>query len=283
MGRSSLLPLQFPLFRVKSLAEIIVSSPNEAIMIKHPLQNNLGHAMMDLLGALSLLMLLGCALPYSPQDLPLPTRAVTGVLSHPALRIPAFLAGLTLLLSGLWLAELIIAIPGFVIGAVIGASIGSAANDGQFGILSFLLAIVAGAVFARLVLALFYLGVFFSGFVIGFVAGVALGTVLFHSQEAATTIGIVLGIMAGIVAAVLWQYLKIVISSGVGAILIGAALGITDKPALLILIWLGGIAAQSVLLKVFGPPKKNAGPGGGASPASTTGSPPASGPASSVR
>jgi hypothetical protein len=247
-------------------------------MNKLALRQNLATVMMYTLGVLSLLLLMSCALPYSPRELSPPANAVTDVLNNPTLRIPIFLAGLALLLAGLWLAEFIIAVPGFVIGAVIGAGIGTASNDGQFGILSVLLAIVAGAVGAWLALALFYLGVFLSGFAIGFVVGGSIGAAIFHSKDATTTIGIILGIFAGIMAVALWKFLQIVISSGVGAALIGVALGINDKPVLLILIWLIGIASQSGLLKVIGPPKKTAGPGGSAGPRPTAGPLPPSDP-----
>jgi hypothetical protein len=90
------------------------------------------------------------------------------------------------------------------------------------------------------------------------VLGGSVGSAIFHSKDATTTIGIILGICAGILAVVLWKFLQIVVSSGVGAALIGLSLGFTDKPVLLILIWLFGIAVQSGMLKVFGPPKRTA-------------------------
>lgn len=217
---------------------------------------NLSSVARVTLCSLSVLLLVSCALPYTPGEFSSPAQAITDVLNNPALRIPILLAGLALLLAGLWLAELIIALPGFVIGAVIGAGIGTAANNGHFGILSILLAVVVGAVGAWLALALFILGVFFSGFAIGFVIGGSIGTTLFHSKDAVTTIGVILGVLAGVVSVALWKFLQIVISSGVGAALIGVSLGITDKPLLLVLIWVVGIAIQSGFLRVFGPPKR---------------------------
>ena len=174
-------------------------------MHKPILRQNLSKVTMYFLCALSLLLLMSCALPYSPSGLSSPAQAVTDVLHNPVLRIPIFLAGLALLLAGLWLAEYIIAVPGFVLGAIIGANIGSTANNGQFGILSILLAIVAGALGAWLALALFYLGVFFSGFTIGFVVGRSISAAIFNGQDAAITIGIVLGICAGILTIALWN------------------------------------------------------------------------------
>lgn len=220
------------------------------------LRQNFANVMMYLLGAFSVLLLVSCALPYSSYGFSSSTQAINDVLNNPALRIPILIAGLALLLAGLWLVELIIALPGFVIGAIAGASIGTAANDGHFGILSILLAIVAGALGAWLALALFYLGVFLSGFAIGFIMGGSIGGALFHSKEATTIVGIVLGIFAGILAVALWQVLQVVISAGVGAALIGTALGFSDKPIYLILIWLLGIAVQSGLFKLIGPPKR---------------------------
>ena len=212
---------------------------------------------MYFLCALSLLLLMSCALPYSPSGLSSPAQAVTDVLHNPVLRIPIFLAGLALLLAGLWLAEYIIAVPGFVLGAIIGANLGSTANDGQFGILSILLAIVAGALGAWLALALFYLGVFFSGFAIGFVVGRSISAAIFNGQDAAITIGIVLGIFAGFLAIALWKHLQVVISAGVGAVLIGETQGFSNKPELLILFWVVGIVFQLALIILFGPPKKS--------------------------
>lgn len=230
-------------------------------MKNHALRQKLSNAILYLLGALSVLILISCALPYSsysPYDLSTPIQTVTDVLNNPALRIPIFLAGLALLLAGLWLAELIIALPGFVVGAIVGASIGTSANHGQFGILSILLAILAGVLGAWLSVALFYLGVFISGFAIGFVVGGSIGNAIIHNKDAMTTIGIILGIFAGILAVALWKFLEIVVSSGVGAALIGVSVGITNKPVLLVLVWLFGIAVQSGLLKVIGPPKRTA-------------------------
>lgn len=230
-------------------------------MKNQPLCQNLSNAILYILAALSVLLLVSCALPYSsysPYELSAPAQAVTDVLNNPALRIPIFLAGLALLLAGLWLVELIIALPGFVIGAIIGAGIGTSASNGHFGILSVLLAIVVGALGAWLALALFALGVFLSGFAIGFVVGGSIGNAIFHNQDAMTTIGIILGIFAGILAVALWKFLEIVVSSGVGAALIGVSVGITNKPVLLVLVWLFGIAVQSGLLKVIGPPKRTA-------------------------
>lgn len=223
------------------------------------LRQKLSNAFLYLLGALSVLLLMSCALPYtsaSRYNFSPPMQAVTDVLKNPALRIPVFLAGLALLLAGLWLAELIIALPGFVIGAILGASLGTSVNHGQFGILSILFAILAGIIGAWLALALFALGMFISGFAIGFVVGGSIGSTIFHNKDATTTIGVILGIFTGILAVVLGKFLETVISSGVGAALIGVSLGITDKPVLLILIWLFGIAIQSVFRKVFGPPKR---------------------------
>jgi hypothetical protein len=218
-------------------------------------QNNLNE-MMYALGALSLL-LMSCALPYSPRELSSPLNTVTDVLNNPTLRIPLFLAGLALLLAGLWLAEYIIAVPGFVLGALIGANIGSATNNGQFGILSILLAIVAGALGAWLALAVFYLGVFFSGFTIGFVVGRSISTAIFTGQDTAITIGIVLGICAGILTIALWNHLQVVISAGVGAALIGETQGFSNRPELLLLFWVIGIVFQLALIILFGPPKKS--------------------------
>jgi hypothetical protein len=224
---------------------------------KPVLRQNYVNVMMYALGALSLLLLMSCALPYSPRELSSPANAVTEVLNNPALRIPLFLAGLALLLAGLWLAEYIIAVPGFVFGAIIGANIGSIANDGQFGILSILLAIVAGALGAWLALAVFYLGVFFSGFAVGFVVGRSISTAIFKGQDTAITIGIVLGIFAGILAIALWNHLQIVISAGVGAALISETQGFSNRPELLILFWVVGIIFQFALIILFGPPKKS--------------------------
>jgi len=173
---------------------------------------------------------------------------------------------LALLLAGLWLAEYIIAVPGFVLGAIIGANIGSAANDGQFGILSILLAIVAGALGAWLALAMFYLGVFFSGFSIGFVVGRSISTAIFNSQDTAITIGIVLGIFAGVLAIALWNNLQVVISAGVVAALVGETQGFSNRPELLILFWVIGIVTQLALLRLFGRPKKSVGSGDAHSP-----------------
>ena len=214
---------------------------------------------MYFLCALSLLLLMSCALPYSPSGLSSSAQAVTDVLHNPALRIPIFLAGLALLLAGLWLAEYIIAVPGFVIGAIIGANIGITANDGQFGFLSILLAIVAGVFGAWMALALFYLGVFFSGFAIGFVVGRSISAAIYNGQDAAITIGIVLGIFAGILAIALWRHLQIIISAGIGAVLIGETQGFSNRPELLILFWVVGIVFQVALLILFGPPKKSVG------------------------
>lgn len=223
------------------------------------LRQKFSNAVLVLLAALSVLLLISCALPYasaSPYDFSSPMQAVTNVLNNPALRIPIFLAGLALLLAGLWLAELIIALPGFVIGGILGASLGTSVNHGQFGILSILFAIAAGAIGAWLALALFSLGIFISGFAIGFVLGGSIGSSVFHNKDAMTTIGVIIGIFAGILAVALWKFLEIVVSSGVGAVLIGVSLGFTNKPVLLIVIWLFGIAVQSGMQRVFGPPKR---------------------------
>jgi hypothetical protein len=245
-------------------------------MKNHALRQNPSTVVLYVLSAISLLLLMSCVLPYSPSvsGVSSPMDAITEILNNPALRIPVLLAGLALLLAGLWLAELIIALPGFVIGAVVGAGIGTAASDGHFGILSILLAILGGALGAWLALALFFLGVFISGFAIGFVVGGSIGNAVFPSQGATTTVGIILGILAGILAVALWQFLQIVISSGVGTALIGVSLGISDQPVWLILIWLFGIVVQSGLLKIIGPPKRTARPIGATEPRPPSGTPP---------
>jgi hypothetical protein len=217
-------------------------------------------AMKYVLGALTLILLVSCALPYAPAGFSASTGAVTDILKNPTLRIPIFLAGLALLLAGVWLAEYVIALPGFVIGAVLGASIGTAAHGGNFGILSVLLALVAGIFGAWLAMALFFLGVFFSGFVTGFILGGSIGTAISLSRETSTIIGIVFGLFAGILAAAYWQFLQMIISAGVGAVLISTTLGIDNKPILMVIIWAFGIAWQWVMLKVIGPLKKDVGP-----------------------
>jgi hypothetical protein len=225
------------------------------------LPQNHARASIYILGALSLLLLVSCALPYSPGGLSSSAQAVTDVLHNPALRIPIFLAGLALLLAGLWLAEYIIAVPGFVIGATLGANIGSMANDGKFGLLSILLAILAGLLGAWLALAVFYLGVFFSGFAIGFVVGGSIGGAIINNQNTTTIIGIILGIIAGILSIALWENLRVFISAGVGAVLIGETQGFSNRPELLVLIWVVGIVFQYALLILIGPPKKSGGSG----------------------
>jgi hypothetical protein len=58
------------------------------------LRQNFANASMYFLGALSLMLLMSCAHPYSPAGLSSPVQAITDVLNNPALAItgkPVFL------------------------------------------------------------------------------------------------------------------------------------------------------------------------------------------------
>jgi hypothetical protein len=108
--------------------------------------------------------------------------------------------------------------------------------------------------------------VFFSGFAIGFVVSRSISAAIFNGQDVAITIGIVLGIFAGILAIALWKKLQVVISAGVGAVLMGETQGFSNRPELLILFWVVGIVFQLALIILFGPPKKSVSPTNALSP-----------------
>lgn len=196
-----------------------------------------------------ILVLAGC----TPRDLPEPLRDLPDLLDNPAVRVPLILAGLALLLAGYWLVKFMIALPGFIIGALVGAAIGTALQGGEFGFLSIVGGLLVGGIGAGLALLLFYVGIFLSGFGLGLFIGSALGAGVLHNNDVARVLGIILGIILGIVAVVLWKFVQIVLTAGMGTALLGTALGWMDKPFLLLLIWLVGIAVQYGLFKVVGP------------------------------
>jgi hypothetical protein len=84
---------------------------------------------------------------------------------------------------------------------------------------------------------------------------------MLNSQNATIPIGIILGFFAGILSIALWENLRVVISAGVGAVLIGETQGFNNRPELLVLIWVVGIVFQYALLRLIGPPKKPSGSG----------------------
>lgn len=163
------------------------------------------------------------------------------------LRVLYIVAGALLLILGWRLADYIIGLAGFVIGAGIGMSLVPPGNDALT-----LIALVAGGLLgAVLAMALQYVAIFLVGAYVGAVLTAQLWAAI--SVTPLPTLALIIGAAIGglVLLALSFQFL-VIVSAAIGALLIGMALGLP-------LLWTAvlfvvGIIVQVALARFSGTP-----------------------------
>jgi large subunit ribosomal protein L7/L12 len=142
--------------------------------------------------------------------------------------------GFVLLFLGYKLYQIILAIPGFLIGGAVGiALVGGVSN-----ILEFIVVIFCALIGAGIVLALYALGLFLTGFLVGFSLWMAL-----TGAHDANAMAFIAGVVGGILLLVLHKALIVLITCAYGATLACAGLG-QNYPLALFLFLCSGIFVQ---------------------------------------
>ncbi|MBI5670973.1 MAG: hypothetical protein HZC41_23515 [Chloroflexi bacterium] len=168
-------------------------------------------------------------------------------LAPSALRVLYIIAGALLLLLGWRIADFVVGLAGFVIGAGIGMSLVPPGNEALT-----LVALVAGGLLgAVLAVALQYVAIFLVGAYLGAVLTAQLWAAL--AVTPVPTLALLIGAVIGglVLLALSFQFL-VIVSAAIGALLIGMALGL---PLLwTVLLFVLGLIVQVALARFSGTP-----------------------------
>ncbi len=163
------------------------------------------------------------------------------------LRVLYVVVGALLLLLGWRLADYIIGLAGFVVGAGIGLSLVPSGNE----VLTLIALVAGGLLGAVLAVALQYVAIFLLGAYVGAVLTAQLWLAL--AAAPVPTLALIIGAVIGglLLLALSFQFL-VIVSAALGALLIGMALAL---PLLwTVLLFVVGIIMQVVLTRATGTP-----------------------------
>lgn len=168
-------------------------------------------------------------------------------LAPSTLRVLYIIAGVLLLLAGWRIADYVIGLAGFVIGAGIGMSLVPPDNE----VLTLIALVAGGLLGAVLAVALQYVAIFLVGAYVGAVLTAQLWAALAAGQV--STLVLLIGAVIGglVLLALSFQFL-VIVSAAIGALLIGMALGL---PLLwTVVLFVVGLILQVGLARVTGTP-----------------------------